>query len=1011
MKELIRAHRLNKMLNNIKNKLDDKNKRDALEKLKQKNDIERAGDKLKKLMENNLKRKAWNDMKTMDFVNKLDDLINNHNDKVEKDAKKELLEKLKDLGNKNRLRDKLKKWKNFNDDMKNRLKILNKLKRHKLNELRKKEEQEKNKLKISFGVNDIEIKSNKEHDINKPRNSQIFMSDPNNINIYAQPNQKKPELALSGQNFSLIPSEAKKFEFTEPVSTSDKLPINPLKDQMEDEDKYLKNPEENPLQSRKNMLDNLEKDNPEGKAAQKLDELINNKNCGKNEGFTPLDNISRGVDKLDDFMKNKPKKDAFDKLMKNADAKNALEDLDKLLLDKYKKKFMNKLKMNNDFNKASDILKNFAKLNSRKHFLDRLRKSDGLKKGMQTLDKLLKNKTKKDTLDEFKKNDKIGLGTNDLEKLITNKLRRKFMDRINSGGDVRNAYNKLDRLMNNNLKRTAFNILKKKINLQKAVEKLDKLLKDKTDKIKKDTFDKLKKNDAIAKGVNKLDRIVSNKLKKDAIDKLKKNDEIAKALQKIDNIMKNKLKDDTLYKLKTMYFVDLLEKMKKKNEDKDKNEKLQNLMNNLKTISDKAKEEEKNKLDNLSKYFNIWRGNCETQKIFNSLTNFTKKKIYLHKLKDQADRMKIKDKLIDNAKKQKALDHWRAIKDLRNLLDLFKKMKYFDKWLDKCEIKEIMQSFKVIRNTKKQKLLLNRIKKNENNDLKKYFDKWKEIAFKPVYKSKRISRRHSPKKLRKKNRKNNYKKLANKADKNIKILKKYFDKWRKISSFSERRDVLEQIKKNKLLNDNLEKNNLNNNKLSYNKIYNKNLENLDNLEDLNDIDKQNLLQKYKNKVLRVVLNIYKSHRNKLLKKYFDIWKKSTIPKSEKREKDIIIKYRKKPKIRDSRDYNDYINNDTNKESFKPSYIISSKKNEYGMGGRVYNINSNDVYKEKFTQTMSDFKQNPKNMIENHSCTNIKNRNIPYKKKYGQRGLEYEFSSNNPEDFRKRYGQKMFDADQ
>lgn len=314
MKDLIRAHRLNKMLNNIKNKLDDKNKRDALEKLKQKNDIERAGDKLKKMMDNNLKRKAWNDMKTMDFVNKLDDLINNHNDKVEKDAKKELVDKLKDLGNKNRLRDKLKKWKNFNDDMKNRLKILNKLKRHKLNELRKKEEQEKNKLMISSGVNDIEIKSNKEHDNNKPRSSQIFMSDPNNINILAQPNQKKPELALSGQNFSLIPSEVIKFEFAEPFTTSDKLQMQPLEDQLENVDKYLKNPEEYLLQSRKNMLDklekdndkgkeeqnlesrknmldNLENDNPEGKAAQKLDNLVNNKDGDMNGGFRSLDKL------------------------------------------------------------------------------------------------------------------------------------------------------------------------------------------------------------------------------------------------------------------------------------------------------------------------------------------------------------------------------------------------------------------------------------------------------------------------------------------------------------------------------------------------------------------------------------------------------------------------------------------------------------------------------------------------------------------------------------------------
>lgn len=90
--------------------------------------------------------------------------------------------------------------------------------------------------------------------------------------------------------------------------------MQPLEDQLENVDKYLKNPEEYLLQSRKNMLDklekdndkgkeeqnlesrknmldNLENDNPEGKAAQKLDNLVNNKDGDMNGGFRSLDKL------------------------------------------------------------------------------------------------------------------------------------------------------------------------------------------------------------------------------------------------------------------------------------------------------------------------------------------------------------------------------------------------------------------------------------------------------------------------------------------------------------------------------------------------------------------------------------------------------------------------------------------------------------------------------------------------------------------------------------------------
>ena len=45
--DLNKAHRLNKMLNDIKNKLGDKNKKDVFDKLKNGNDISKVGDKLK----------------------------------------------------------------------------------------------------------------------------------------------------------------------------------------------------------------------------------------------------------------------------------------------------------------------------------------------------------------------------------------------------------------------------------------------------------------------------------------------------------------------------------------------------------------------------------------------------------------------------------------------------------------------------------------------------------------------------------------------------------------------------------------------------------------------------------------------------------------------------------------------------------------------------------------------------------------------------------------------------
>ena len=90
--------------------------------------MKNATDQLNDLLENKMKKDGLNDLKTINFVDKVDNVINKHmGDK----CKKVLLDKLKDINDKKQLKDALDKWKDFNKEMKNRDKILNKLKRHK----------------------------------------------------------------------------------------------------------------------------------------------------------------------------------------------------------------------------------------------------------------------------------------------------------------------------------------------------------------------------------------------------------------------------------------------------------------------------------------------------------------------------------------------------------------------------------------------------------------------------------------------------------------------------------------------------------------------------------------------------------------------------------------------------------------------------------------------------------------------------------------------------------------
>jgi hypothetical protein len=489
-KKIIKPHKLNKMLNNIKNKKDDENKKYAFDKLKNYNNILKGLDKLKNILEHKMKKDSWNDMKTMDFVDKLDDLINKHNNQLEDDAKKQFMDNLKDLNNKKLLKDNLKKWKDFNDEQKKRMKILNKLKRHKLNEIRKKEAEEKKKLVMTSGVNDFELISDKKSDDKNPiRKSQIFISTPNDINVKGK---QEPKFVLShvGQNFSFIPTESTAFESGGPAQPSKTIEKNIIPIQLNEIDSFLKNKSKNDEKEKKEIKYNK----------------ISGNNLKKNK--INGNNLKEYFDGWRDAAQP-GKEDSLDKLKERKnDLEKCLDDLDNLLLKKYKEKFLNNLKPKKDIDKLINSIQKYV--------------SD-LKKATDILDKLLKDKNdkaKKDALDKLKNNDRLGKAAQKLENLIKNKLKDdtfkklKTMDFVDILKNLKKKHDdkdkdmKLKKLMNN---------LKTINNLKKYFDKW-KDIKDKGNVIKK-----FKKQKILLHTIKKFDDNKNNKNLKKYFDKWKDN--------------------------------------------------------------------------------------------------------------------------------------------------------------------------------------------------------------------------------------------------------------------------------------------------------------------------------------------------------------------------------------------------------------------------------------------------------------------------------------------------------
>ena len=574
MKKLIRAHRLNKFLNNAKNKIDDRLKKEALNKLKNNNDLAKATEKLQKVLDNNMKKDAWKDMKTMDFVKKLDDLINKHNNKVNNEAKKEFLDNLKEIKNKKDLSDKFEKWKNLNDEQKRINKIINKLRRYKQNELRKKAEEDKNKLCVSSGVNDFEVVSDKKPEPNKNRNSQIFISTPNDINIEAKP---KVVLESTGPNFSLIAPEKITYEFGKPMEPREKPGLDSIKNQLDDVEafknkndlkKYYDRWKE--LANKKDIMDKLK---------DKLNDLYTKKKD---------DDITKATKKLDDLLNLKTKKDTFDTIKKTAGNNEGFKILDKLFKDKdndLKKEALNMLKRNGDSLKNLEKLDKLLNQKLRKNFLDNLRKNandkkdlDNLNKAVEILDKLINKKLKKDAFDNLAQRYKIGKAADKLEKLLNDKLKKKAFDLLKKNNDLAKAADKLEKLINNKLRDDALNKLKDFVDEDKEKEQLrNKVLGDKIKKIDlKKYFDKWKENGKSTpnkKRVSHRKKMKKNKndddeddmdLLREAFDIWKQNSLFKPKKEILDKIKQNKLLSNKFDKLNNNEKNNLLEKYKHK---------------------------------------------------------------------------------------------------------------------------------------------------------------------------------------------------------------------------------------------------------------------------------------------------------------------------------------------------------------------------------------------------------------------------------------------------------------
>ena len=303
-------------MHNYKNFKDCFNKWKEDTKNKRKQALEHLINKLKNILENKKKEEKKNAFDKL--IENIKEKEKRLNDKINQFREKQAMKKFfndlikmhkekQDLKNKEIMRKYLIKWENVVDDMNKRKKIIEKLKRYKENEIKKKKEEEKNKLVISSGINDFEVLTdNKNINNESPKDNKIFISPQNEINILMEP-QKKLLLSQNYQSFSLIASDSIKFKFSEPAKNSPKLNNNFLIQ----------------LDNVENIIKNIEKEKEEK-------DLINKKKC-KDDALNKLMEI---LEKAQNESDKEIKRQVLDKLNRNIN----MGKLAKILDDYFKKR-------------------------------------------------------------------------------------------------------------------------------------------------------------------------------------------------------------------------------------------------------------------------------------------------------------------------------------------------------------------------------------------------------------------------------------------------------------------------------------------------------------------------------------------------------------------------------------------------------------------------------------------------------------------------------------------------
>ena len=307
-------------MHNYKNFKDCFNKWKEDTKNKRKQALEHLINKLENILENKKKEEKKNAFDKL--IENIKEKETRLNDKINQFREKQAMKKFfndlikmhkvkQDLKNKEIMRKYLIKWKNVVDDMNKRKKIIEKLKRYKENEIKKKKEEEKNKLVISSGINDFEVLTdNKNINNESPKDNKIFISPQNEINILMEP-QKKLLLSQNYQSFSLIASDSIKFKFSEPAKNSPKLNNNFLI-QLDNVETIIKN-----IEKEKEEKDLINKKKCKDDALNKLMEILEKaqNESDKEIKRQVLDKLNRNINMgklakiLDDYFKKRAEKD------------------------------------------------------------------------------------------------------------------------------------------------------------------------------------------------------------------------------------------------------------------------------------------------------------------------------------------------------------------------------------------------------------------------------------------------------------------------------------------------------------------------------------------------------------------------------------------------------------------------------------------------------------------------------------------------------------------------------